>query len=123
MQEFDMNRVVVADDDPEFLGWIRSLLNSSADFQVIGEANNGGEALNLISNLTPDLVITDLYMPDPDGVAITRHIHEKFPSIRAILVSAHEGRIYGELASKEGALAFIPKRKLSLGVLREALQT
>ena len=117
-----MHRVIVADDDPEFLGWLRSLLNSSDDFQVVGEAKNGVEALNLVSSLTPDLVITDLYMPDPDGVAVTRHIHEKFPSTRAIMISAHEGRIYVELAIKEGALAFIPKRKLSLGVLRQALQ-
>lgn len=122
MQEFGMHRVIVADDDPEFLGWLQSLLNSSDDFQVVGEAKNGVEALNLVSSLTPDLVITDLYMPDPDGVAITRHIHKKFPTTRAILISAHEGRIYGELATKEGALAFIPKRKLSLGVLRQVLQ-
>jgi len=123
MQDFEIHRVIVADDDPEYLGWLRSLLNNSDDFQVVGEANNGAEVINLVSSLTPDLVITDLYMPDPDGVAVTRHIHERCPSTRAILISAHEGRIYGELATKEGALAFIPKRKLSLGILRQALQT
>jgi two-component system response regulator YesN len=123
MQEFDMHRVIVADDDPEFMGWLRSLLNSSNDFMVVGEAKNGIEALDLVSSLTPDLVITDVYMPDPDGVAVTRHIHEKFPRIKSILISAHEGRIWGELAIKEGALAYIPKRQLSLGILRQALQT
>jgi len=117
-----MHRVIVADDDPEFLGWLRSLLNSSDDFQVVGEAKNGVEALNLVSSLTPDLVITDVYMPDPDGVEVARHIQQHFPSTKAILVSVHEGHVYGELATKEGALAFIPKRKLSLGVLRQALQ-
>jgi two-component system, response regulator YesN len=123
MQESKMHRVIVADDDPEFMGWLRSLLNSSGDFLIVGEAKNGIEALNLVSSLIPDLIITDVYMPDPDGIAVTRQIHEKFPSIKSILISANEGRIWGELAIKEGALAYIPKRQLSLGVLRQALQT
>jgi DNA-binding NarL/FixJ family response regulator len=123
MQGFDIHRVIVADDDPEFMGWLRSLLNGSKDFLVVGEAKNGVETLNLVSSLTPDLVITDLHMPEPDGVAVTRHIREKFPGTKSILISAHEGRIWGELAVKEGALAYIPKRQLSLGALRQALQT
>ena len=117
-----MHRVIVADDDPEFLGWIRSLLNSSEDFKVVGEAKDGVETLKLVSALTPDLVITDIYMPDPDGMAVAHQINQNFPSTKAILISVQEGRIYGEMATKEGALAFIPKRKLSLGILRQALQ-
>ncbi len=117
-----MHRVIVADDDPEFLGWFRSLLNSSEDFKVVGEAKDGVETLKLISDLTPDLVITDIYMPDPDGIAVAHHINQNFPSIKAIIISVQEGRIYGEMAIKEGALAFIPKRKLSLKILRQALQ-
>lgn len=117
-----MLRVIVADDDPEFLGWIRSLLKSSEDFELIGEAKDGVETLKLVSALTPDLVITDIYMPDPDGVAVAHQINQNFPRTKAIIISVQEGRIYGEMAAREGALAFIPKRKLSLGSLRQALK-
>jgi DNA-binding NarL/FixJ family response regulator len=118
-----MHRVVVADDDPEFLGWFRSLLDSSGDFEVVGEAKDGVETLDLVLALMPDLVITDIYMPDPDGIAVAHQINQNFPSTKAIIISVQEGRIYDEMAIKEGALAFIPKRKLSLNILRQALQT
>ena len=61
-------RVVVADDEPEFRSWLKSLLDDSEDFRLIGEASNGAEVVNLIPSLLPDLVIADMYMPEPDGL-------------------------------------------------------
>ena len=115
-------RVMVADDDPEFRGWLRSVLNDSGDFRLIGEVSNGTEALELIPSLLPDLLIADMYMPDPDGLEVVRHVQRHFSGIKAILVSAHEERVYEKLAREEGALAFIPKAKLSLDALRQALK-
>lgn len=116
-----MYRVVVADDETEFRAWLRALLSSCDDFQVIGEACNGEEALSLLNRLTPDLVIADLYMPEPDGLEIARYIQEHYPHMKAILVSAHRERINEKLARDEGALAFIPKSGLSLVELRHVL--
>jgi two-component system response regulator YesN len=115
-------RVIVADDEPEFRGWLRSLLQGSRDFQVVGEAGTGAEAIELVKSLTPDLVIADMYMPEPDGLEVARYIQDHFPASRAILVSAHEERVYERLAREEGALAFIPKAKLSLDTLSQTLQ-
>ncbi len=117
-----MYRVIVADDEPEFRGWLRSILEESGDFQLVGEASTGTEAVSLIPSLTPDLVIADMYMPEPDGLEVTRYVQRHYPDIKAILVSAHEERVYEKLAREEGALAFIPKVRLSLEALRRALQ-
>lgn len=115
-------RVVVADDEPEFRSWLKSLLDDSEDFRLIGEASNGAEVVNLIPSLLPDLVIADMYMPEPDGLEVARYVQHNFSGVKAILVSAYEEHVYERLARDEGALAFIPKSKLSLNALRRALK-
>lgn len=115
-------RVVVADDEPEFRSWLKSLLDDSEDFRLIGEASNGAEVVNLIPSLLPDLVIADMYMPEPDGLEVARYVQHNFSGVKAILVSAYEEHVYERLAKDEGALAFIPKAKLSLDALRQALK-
>jgi len=115
-------RVVVADDEPEFRTWLRSLIADSKDFQLVGEASNGTEALRLIPSALPDLVIADIYMPEPDGLEVARYVQHNFSGMKAILISAYEERIYENLAKEEGALAFIPKARLSLDALRQALK-
>lgn len=115
-------RVVVADDEPEFRSWLKSLLDDSEDFRLIGEASNGAEVVNLIPSLLPDLVIADMYMPEPDGLEVARYVQHNFSGVKAILVSAYEEHVYERLARDEGALAFIPKAKLSLDALRRALK-
>ncbi len=118
-----MYRVVVADNEPEFRSWLRSLLDSSGDFRIVGEGSSGEEAVSLIASLLPDLVIADMCMPDPDGLGVARYVQENCPGTRAIVVSAYQERVYERLAQEEGALAFIPKVRLSLDTLREALRT
>ncbi len=115
-------RVVVADDEPEFRSWLKSLLDDSEDFRLIGEASNGAEVVNLIPSLLPDLVIADIYMPEPDGLEVARYVRHNFSGVKAILVSAYEEHVYERLAKDEGALAFIPKAKLYLAALRQALK-
>jgi two-component system response regulator YesN len=115
-------RVIVADDEPEFREWLRSLMENSEDFQLVGEAKTGNEAIYLIPSVKPDLVIADMYMPDPDGLEVARYVQSHFSGIKAILVSAYEERVYERLAREEGALAFIPKARLSLDALRQALK-
>jgi two-component system response regulator YesN len=115
-------RVVVADDEPEFRSWLKSVLNDSWDFRLVGEASNGTEAFELIPSLLPDLVIADMYMPEPDGLEVVRYVQRHLSGVKAILTSAHEEHVYERLAREEGALAFIPKARLSLDALRRALK-
>lgn len=117
-----MYRVIVADDESDFSDWLRSLLDKSEDFEVLGQAYDGAEAINLISSTKPDVVIADIYMPEPDGLKVTRYVHRHLPDVKVILISTSEERIYEKLAREDGALAFIPKSKLSLDTLLQALQ-
>jgi YesN/AraC family two-component response regulator len=122
MEQNSCYRVVLGDDEPEFRGWLRALLESSEDFQVVGEACNGTEAIDIIPSLRPDLVIVDMYMPEPDGLEVARCVQDHFPDTRAILVSAYAERVYEKLAKEAGALTFIPKVSFSLEALRQALE-
>ena len=117
-----MCRVVIADDEAEFRRWLRSLLEGSEDFHVVGEASRGTEAIEIIAMLNPELVIADVYMPDLDGLELARHIQQHFPAISVIIIGAHEDRVYERLAMEEGAMAFLPKSNLSLETVRQTFQ-
>ena len=113
----DICRVVIADDEAEFREWLRSLLEASETFRLVGEAKNGSEAIQLIDKLVPDLVIADVFMPDLDGLEVLQSISKNYPSIKIILTSSCDERVYSRLAKEEGALCFIPKAELSLNSL------
>lgn len=113
-------RVLLADDESEFRGWLQSLLEGSGDFQVVGEASTGKEALNQVTLLKPDLMIADVDMPQGDGLEVARYVLRHLPGIKVILISGHTERGYERLAREEGAF-FISKRDLSLKTLRHAL--
>ena len=113
--------VILADDEGDFRGWLRSLLDGSHEFNVVGEAGSGREVLGLVDRLMPDLVISDVDMADGDGLEVAREVVERSPDIKVILVSGHDERSYARLAQQEGALAFIPKAKVTLEAVRQAL--
>tara|TARA_B100001971_G_scaffold201232_1_gene213740 strand:- start:106 stop:465 length:360 start_codon:yes stop_codon:yes gene_type:complete len=106
--------VILADDAGEFRDWLRSLLEGSSRFTVVGEAQTGSEAVKLAGSLMPDLVITDVDMPDGDGLEVVRILREQVPAVQVIVVSANTGKGYERMAREEGAAAFIPKAQLSL---------
>lgn len=115
-------RIVVADDDPLFREWLRSLLEGSGDFELAGEACNGEECIALLSTVNPDSVILDVKMPDWDGLELAEHIRTHFPGVKTVVVSSYNDRIYSMLAQQKGAQAFIPKDHLSISALRRALE-
>ncbi len=123
--ECSMYRVVVADDEGQFRQWLMSLLESDQEFQVVGQAESGAEAQRLVPELSPDVLIADVEMPDGDGLDVARYVRRNCGhlNVKVIIVSAHAERSYERMAREEGAVAFIPKVKLSLDALRQALQT
>ena len=113
--------MILADDAGEFRNWLRSLLEESSQFTVVGEAQTGSEAVKLVGSLIPDLVITDVDMPDGDGLEVVI-LREQVPGVQVIIVSAHTGKGYERLAREEGAAAFIPKAQLSVEALSQVLR-
>lgn len=86
----DKIKLVIADDHNLFRKGMTAMLNQIADFELIGEAANGKELLDLLAKTTPDIALLDLQMPVMDGVETTEHIQVQFPHVKVIIVSMHE---------------------------------
>jgi DNA-binding NarL/FixJ family response regulator len=83
-------KILLVDDQPLFREGLRTLLSVHSDFDVIGEAGNGEEALRLVRSLRPSVVLMDLQMPVLDGVAATRRLHEEQPGCRVIVLTTFD---------------------------------
>jgi DNA-binding NarL/FixJ family response regulator len=83
-------KILLVDDQPLFREGLRTLLTVHSDFDVVGEAGNGEEALRLVRSLRPAVVLMDLQMPVLDGVAATRRLHEEQPDCRVIVLTTFD---------------------------------
>jgi DNA-binding NarL/FixJ family response regulator len=83
-------KVLLVDDQPLFREGLRTLLSVHPDFEVVGEAGNGEEAISLVRLRSPSVVLMDLQMPVLDGVAATRSLHEEQPDCRVIVLTTFD---------------------------------
>ncbi len=83
-------RIMLADDHPVVRDGLRAMLSTQPDFQVVGEALNGVEAVQLAAQLMPDVLLLDLEMPELDGVAALEKIHAANPAARIIILTAYD---------------------------------
>jgi DNA-binding NarL/FixJ family response regulator len=83
-------KVLLVDDQPLFREGLRTLLSVHADFEVVGEAGNGEEAIRLVRSLHPSVVLMDLQMPFLDGVAATRRLRQDYPDCRVIVLTTFD---------------------------------
>ncbi len=102
-------RVLVVDDNPKVLQDLRSLLSMPGDLEVIGEARNGQEAIRMVHDLKPDVVVMDLEMPVMDGFEATRQIKSLPQPPRVVILSVHAEPAEREGASQAGADEFVVK--------------
>jgi DNA-binding NarL/FixJ family response regulator len=101
--------ILIADDDPDYRRLLRFIVEA-ADMRVVGEAGDGEEALTLALRALPDVVVTDLVMPNVDGIELTARLHEHLPLTHIVLISSYDQDVYRGLASHRGADAFVSKR-------------
>jgi NarL family two-component system response regulator LiaR len=102
-------RVVVADDHPIVRLGICNALHKESDIEVVGEAANGSQAVQLVETLRPDVFVLDMQMPDMDGVAVARQVRTRCPEARILVLSAyaHDHYVFGMLS--EGASGYLLK--------------
>ncbi len=105
--------VLVAVHDPVWRVKLRKVLEGQRTFQIVGEANDGVEAVKLARELRPDLVMIDLCMPRMDGIEATDLIKKAHPAARVIGLSNHESTIARLNFVKAGAITCLSKDNLS----------
>jgi two-component system response regulator NreC len=105
-----MVRLLVVDDHALVRSGLRALLNGKDDVQVVGEAADGDEAIRLVGELAPDVVLMDLSMPHgKDGLTATREIREKYPDTAILVLTMHDDDEYLFRAIQAGASGYILK--------------
>ena len=101
-------RILIADDHPLFRDGLRSLLGANGH-EVIGEARNGREAVELAQQLEPDLVLMDVSMPELDGLTATKRLTEAMPGVKVVILTASEDDAKLFDAIKAGAQGYLLK--------------
>ncbi len=113
--------VLVVDDHAAFRAVVRSLLVRSDEFDLVGEAASGEEAIEMAGALHPELVVMDIMMGGIGGIAATSAITSQHPEMTVVLVSTYGRDDLPAEAGTCGAAAYIGKSELSAGALRKVL--
>ena len=111
-----MIRVLAVDDHPLLREGIAALIGSEDDMELIGEASNGREAIDLFRKHQPDITLMDLQMPEMNGIDAIGAIRGEFPGARIIVLTTHPGDVQVSRALKAGARGYLLK-----GMLRKEL--
>ena len=104
-----MIKILLVDDQPMFREGLASLLALEDDFEIVGEANHGQEAITLTIQLQPDVILMDVRMPVCNGVEATREIHQRFPWIRVLVLTTFDEDEYVFQSLEVGALGYLLK--------------
>lgn len=102
-------RVLLADDHELLRRGLRSLIASAPDLEVVGEASNGREAVELCQNLRPDVILMDVTMPVLNGIEATREIKDDHPEINVLVLTIHDEPVYLFEALEAGASGYVLK--------------
>lgn len=102
-------KVVLADDHQILREGLRAMLEKEYNMEVLGEAADGREALRLIREKTPDVIVMDITMPGLNGVEATRQIRNEFPQIKVVALSMHDDKRFVLNMLKAGASAYLLK--------------
>jgi DNA-binding NarL/FixJ family response regulator len=118
-------RLLIADDHTLVREGLRTMLSGEEGIEVIGEANDGQQALTLCRELEPDLVLMDVRMPVMDGLEATKKIKQEMPKTSVMMVTMHENPDYLFEAVKAGAAGYVLKDASGerlLGAVRRTLE-
>ncbi len=102
-------RILIADDHAVVRDGLRMKIEEESDLEVVGEAENGREAVEMAKSLKPDVIIMDIAMPELNGIEATRQICEFLPTVRIIVLSMHNTKEHVFRAIQAGAMAYLLK--------------
>jgi two-component system response regulator NreC len=99
-----MITIVIADDHPVVRQGLGAVISLQPEYQVVGEAGNGIDALALVESLRPDVLVVDLMMPTLGGLEVVRQVAERYPATRSVVLSMHSNEAYVLEALRNGAI-------------------
>lgn len=109
MSELTRTQVMIVDDRASVRKGLTTFLGSLDDVEVVAEASSGLEAVQVCSEIQPDVVLMDLEMPGMDGIAATKIIHHKFPDIQIIVLTTFIDEKQAQSALQAGAVGCLLK--------------
>jgi two-component system, NarL family, response regulator DegU len=104
-----ITQVVLAEDNDYVRSGIRNLLNKAPDIQVVGEARDGTEALRLVNELRPDILLLDVEMPRLNGIEVARKLDKASSNVRILVLSAYDDQEYIQELLSIGASGYLIK--------------
>jgi DNA-binding NarL/FixJ family response regulator len=115
-------RILICEDDVQLAALVGELLDNEGDFIVVGRAGNGDEAIELTSELRPELVLMDIGLPGQDGIETTRALRSLDPSLHVVIYTGSDE--YGDVARADeaGASGYLHKSALTSPELPDALR-
>lgn len=104
-------RILLADDHPVVRSGIKGLLERAGDIKVIGEASTGKEALEMTKELSPDILLLDMELPDMKGVEVARQLRDSEASVKILVLSAHDNPLFINGLMEIGACGYLLKEE------------
>jgi len=102
-------KLLLVDDEDEVRGRISSLIDQNSGFVVVGKAGNGHDAYELVEELKPDVVLTDIKMPFIDGIELARMLKRDFPTVKVAFISGYDEFKYAQEAIKLNVVSYLMK--------------
>lgn len=116
-----VTKIAIIDDHQLFREGVKRILEFEKSFQVVAEGDDGSDAVKIVEESKPDVVIMDINMPNVNGVEATRELVEKFPDTKVIILSIHDDENYVTHALKTGAIGYLLK-EMDADALIEAVR-
>ena len=104
-------RVLLVDDHPVVRGGIRDMLDKNLDIEMVGEASTGKEALQLVEDVNPDVLLLDMELPDIQGSLVAQQVQQRYPKVRILALSAHDDSVYVRELLELGAAGYLMKEE------------
>ncbi|MEJ2052719.1 MAG: response regulator transcription factor [Calditrichaceae bacterium] len=102
-------KIILADDHALIRDGLQTMIDREVDFQIVGQASNGREIVDMVKKLNPDIIIMDISMPELNGIEATRHIKEFDEDIKIIALSVHSEISFVRQMLKAGASGYLVK--------------
>src|SRR5208283_3191393 len=102
-------RVMLSDDHPFVRRGLRTILESTSQYEVCGEAGDGNQTLELAKRLRPDILITDISMSPPNGLEVTARLRQSLPQTKILIITMHDSEEMLQAAAAAGASGYLLK--------------